>query len=109
MEIGEWKIAKIGDIIVIGYVSSIGYYDNQIELAIVGRIIKGKMMWGSPTKLLFGEHRLKPIGTLLDDIQDKTALIDLALMTKDKEWFEGLTGGLKNGIPRSSNSATMDT
>ncbi|WP_046174959.1 IDEAL domain-containing protein [Domibacillus indicus] len=103
MEIGEWKIARIGDLTVIGYISRIGYYGSQIELAVVGRIIKGKMMWGSPTSLLFEEHRLKPMGTLLDDIQDKTTLIDLALMTKDKKWFEELTGGLKNGISWSSN------
>ncbi|MEM1505921.1 IDEAL domain-containing protein [Domibacillus sp. 8LH] len=103
MEIGEWKIAKIGDLAVIGYISSIGCCHSQIELAIVGRITKGKIMWGTPTKLLFGEHRLKPVGTLLDDIQDKTALIDLALMTKDKEWFEELTGGLKSGVSWSSN------
>ena len=103
MEIGEWKIAEIGDVTVIGYVSRIDYYGTQIELAVVGRIIKGKMIWRAPTRLLFKEHRLEPIGTLLDDVQDKTMLIDLALMTKDKEWFEELTGGLKNGISWSSN------
>ena len=95
MEIGEWKIAKIGDVIVIGYVSCISNHRGQIELAIVGRIINRKMKWGTPTKVLFKEHRLEPLGTLLDDIQDKTTLIDLALMTKDKKWFEELTGGLK--------------
>ncbi|WNS79425.1 IDEAL domain-containing protein [Domibacillus sp. DTU_2020_1001157_1_SI_ALB_TIR_016] len=109
MEIGEWKKAKIGEVTVIGYVSRIDYYESQIEIAIVGRIKNGIMKWGTPTRLLFREHRLEPLGTLLDDIQDKTALIDLALMTKDRKWFEELTGGLKNGIPRSSKSATMDT
>ncbi|MCM3790488.1 IDEAL domain-containing protein [Domibacillus indicus] len=103
MEIGEWKKAEIGDLTVIGYVSRTGCYHSQIELAIVGRIIKDELIWGTPTKLLFEEHRLKPIGTLLDDIQDKTALIDLALMTKDKEWFEELTGGLKSGVSWSSH------
>ncbi|WP_050183733.1 IDEAL domain-containing protein [Domibacillus robiginosus] len=97
MEIGEWKIAKIGDFTVIGYVSRISNHRSQVELAIVGRIINNKMKWGTPTKLLFEEHRLEPLGTLLDDIQDKTTLIDLALATKDKKWFEELTGGVKKG------------
>ncbi|MEM1504964.1 IDEAL domain-containing protein [Domibacillus sp. 8LH] len=103
MEIGEWKKVKIGHVMVIGYVSRIGYYHSQIELVIVGRIKNGIMQWGMPTRLLFEEHRLEPMGTLLDDIQDKTTLIDLALMTKDKEWFEELTEGLKNGISKSNN------
>ncbi|MCM3790371.1 IDEAL domain-containing protein [Domibacillus indicus] len=105
MEIGEWKRVKIGDVTVIGYISRIVFSGSQIEITIVAIIKNDLLKWGRgmPRTLLFGKHRLEPIGTLLDDIQDKTALIDLALMTKDKDWFEELTEGLKSGISRSSN------
>jgi hypothetical protein len=35
----------------------------------------------------------KVFGTLLDDWQDKSVLIDLKLLTKDKEWFEEVDKG----------------
>ncbi|MCP3764180.1 IDEAL domain-containing protein [Domibacillus sp. A3M-37] len=92
MESGEWKKVEIGDVTVIGYVSHIGYYGIQIEIITVARIKNGELEWTTPTRALFKEHRLESLGTLLDDMQDKTALIDLALMTRDKKWFEELTG-----------------
>ncbi|WP_046181256.1 IDEAL domain-containing protein [Domibacillus tundrae] len=92
MEIGAWKKVKIGDVTVIRYVSHIGYSGIQIEIVRVARLKNGEVKWTKPTRLLFEKHRLEPLGRLLDEKQDKTALIDLALLTKDKEWFEELTG-----------------
>jgi hypothetical protein len=88
---GEWISVLVGNVIAIGYIKTIGFYGGQIEIMRVSRITGGEVKWASPTRALFEADRLKPLGTLLDDWQDKSVLIDLALLMKDKQWFEELT------------------
>ncbi|OMP67048.1 hypothetical protein [Domibacillus epiphyticus] len=86
LRIGERVSVQIGDITAIGYISNVGYYGHQIELTKVARIIGGEIEWNRPTKGSYEAHRLEPVGTLLDEWQDKSALVDLALLTKDKRF-----------------------
>jgi hypothetical protein len=90
--VGEWINVAIGDYKAVGYVSHMECYSSQIEIMKVARIKGDIIEWSKPTHGSYDAHRLKPIGTLLDHFQDKSTLINMSLDTKDKEWFEELTG-----------------
>lgn len=95
MKIGEWRTIKIGDATAIGYVSNINnysWYGECVEFTKVGWVIGGAIEWRKPKQGIYESNRLNPAAALLDQYQDKTTLIDLALLTKDKQWFEELTG-----------------
>lgn len=91
MYVGEWVNVASGDYKDVGYVSNIGCYSGQIEIIKVARIRDGIIEWSKPKQKSYDAGLLKPIGTLLDQLQDKSALINMSLDTKDKEWFEELT------------------
>ncbi|OES45830.1 hypothetical protein [Domibacillus iocasae] len=83
----------VGDDIVIGYITTITLYGGQVEIKRVASVKDGELKWLVPTRALFESYRLQPADNLLNEYQDKTVLIDLALLTKNKECFEELTGG----------------
>ncbi|OES45252.1 IDEAL domain-containing protein [Domibacillus iocasae] len=91
MSEGEWVSVAVGEDIVIGYITTITLYGGQVEIKRVARIKDRKLKWLVPSRALFESYRLEPADSLLNEYQDKTALIDLALLTKDKQWFEELT------------------
>jgi hypothetical protein len=94
MEMGEWRTIKIGDVTAIGYISNIhsySWYEECIEFTKVGWISGDTIEWRKPTQGIYEANRLNSAAELLNQYQDKTTLIDLALLTKDKQWFEELT------------------
>ncbi|WP_046174930.1 IDEAL domain-containing protein [Domibacillus indicus] len=94
LKMGEWKTIKIGDATAIGYISNINNYScpgDCVEFTKVGWIIGGIIEWRRPTQGIYESNRLRSAVRLLDQYQDKTILIDLALATRDKQWFEQLT------------------
>jgi hypothetical protein len=88
---GEWISVVVEHVVVIGYIRKTEFYGGQIEIMRVASITGGEVKWESPTKAFFKADHLQPLGTLLEDWQDKSVRIDLALLTKDKQWFEELT------------------
>jgi hypothetical protein len=90
---GEWVSVAVGEDVVIGYITTLALYGDQVEIRRVARIKDGELKWIVPTRALFEAYRLEPADHLLNEYQYKTTLIDLALLTKDKQWFEELTGG----------------
>ncbi|MCI2254128.1 IDEAL domain-containing protein [Domibacillus sp. PGB-M46] len=94
MNIGEWKMIEIGGSTAIGYVSSIknhSWHKECVEFTKVGWITNNTIQWRKPTQGIYESSRFHSAAQLLDFYQDKTALIDLALLTRDKEWFDELT------------------
>lgn len=86
---------QIGSISAVGYVSNIaqvGFYDHQIELTKVAWIVGKEIEFKKPTQGLYGEDQLEPVGDFWDKLQDKSAFIDLALLTRDEKWFRELMG-----------------
>ncbi|MCP3763934.1 hypothetical protein NLX67_16315 [Domibacillus sp. A3M-37] len=96
LRVGEWKTVKIGDMTAVGYVSNIvqsGFYGYRVELTKVIWIMDGKYLFKKPSPGIFTEEQLEPIGDFWDKQRDRETLVDLALLTGDKQWFEELTGG----------------
>jgi len=86
VNVGDW--VEHGD--VIGIVVAID--GNLIRFMPVRH--KNGTRYGLPGVWINGEYK-KPLP--LETFDDATAfLIDLALMTKDEEWFYELTGGKRN-------------
>lgn len=95
LKVGEWRKVQIGGVKVIGYVSNImqsGFQEYEIELTKVIRIKDGEFQFRTPVPGIFTEEQLEPIDDFWDKHQDKSALIDLALLTRDEQWFKELTG-----------------
>lgn len=96
LRIGEWRKVQIGSMTAIGYVSNMvqsGFYGYRVELTKVIWITHGKYLLKKPSPGIFTEEQLEPIGDFWDKLQDKSSLIDLALLTKDEKWFKELIGG----------------
>lgn len=96
VNIGEWKVVKIGDVTAVGYVSNIINYSwigDRVQLTKVGWLSNKGIEWWTPSIGTYEEGELRSADNLLNEYQDKTTLIDLALLTKDKQWFEELTRG----------------
>ncbi|MCM3789452.1 hypothetical protein M3221_13685 [Domibacillus indicus] len=109
LKVGEWRKVQIGGMTVIGYVSSIvqsGFQGYEIELTKVIRIKDGEFEFRTPVPGIFTEEQLEPIDDFWDKYQDKSALIDLALLTKDEQWFKELIGGKQqwHTVEQSLNS-----
>ncbi|MCP3764070.1 IDEAL domain-containing protein [Domibacillus sp. A3M-37] len=97
LRIGDWRKVKIGGCLeAIGYVSNImqhGFHGEQVELIKVVYVIGGEPQIKDPLRDIYSPVELEPAGDFWDKLQDRSALIDLALLTKDEQWFEELTGG----------------
>ncbi|WP_046178838.1 IDEAL domain-containing protein [Domibacillus tundrae] len=97
LRIGDWRKVKIGGCLeAIGYVSNImqhGFHGEEVELTKVVYLIGGDPQLKQPTRGIYSPLQLEPADVEMDKLQDTSALIDLALITKDKQWFEELTGG----------------
>lgn len=94
MKVGEWKTIEIGGSLAIGYVSDVNKYSwhgDCIEFTKVGWVTNNIIEWRRPMQGIYESSRFHSAGQLLDSYQDKTALINLALLTKDKQWFNDLT------------------
>ena len=96
VRVGDWMKVKIGSIYSIGYVSNIvnhALYGEMVEITKVIYIIGGKPQFKKPMLTdHFRAHELESVNDFWSKHQDKSALIDLALLTGDKQWFEELTG-----------------
>ncbi|WP_050183955.1 IDEAL domain-containing protein [Domibacillus robiginosus] len=95
LNIGDWKIVKIGSMTVVGYVSNTIHYSlhsERVELTKVVWIKDNQYLLKKPSPGIFTEEQLEPIGDFWDKHQDNSTLIDLALKTGDREWFKELTG-----------------
>ncbi|MCP3763876.1 hypothetical protein NLX67_16005 [Domibacillus sp. A3M-37] len=94
LRIGEWKKVKIGGCLeAIGYVSNImqhGFHGQQVELTKVVYLIGGDPQMKKPTPGIYSPLELQPADHLIKQWQDRSSLIDLALLTGDREWFEEL-------------------
>lgn len=93
MKKGEWIIVEVGDNYcqAIGYVTHVYRSIGCIQVMKVIRIMNGTWEWLSPSAGSYKIETAKPADKLLDRYQDKSALIDLALLTHDEKWFKELT------------------
>ncbi|MEM1506136.1 IDEAL domain-containing protein [Domibacillus sp. 8LH] len=98
---GDWVIADVngGYSKTVGYVTKVGYWGEYIQIMQVIRLTNNRWEWIKPKVSSYMSVQLVSAVELFDQYQDKTTLIDLALQTKDKKWFEELTEGFKNIIP----------
>ena len=96
INIGEWKTVKIGDATAVGYVSNIISYSQhgeQVELTKVGWLSNEEIEWRKPSLGTYELTQLEPADHLINQYQDRSGLIDLALLTGDKQWFKELIRG----------------
>lgn len=93
MREGDWVIVEVGGSYcqIVGYITQAGQWGGCIQIIKVIRIIKGNWHWLKPSTGSYNVEKIKPATTLLDQHQDKSALIDIALLTRDKQWFKQLT------------------
>ncbi len=94
-EVGEWIQGRTVDgEFIHGYVETMGTQQDLVRVRIVqsdnkraiGRIIALRSSW----------LKQAPVVNPLDDIENLKSLIDLALATSDKAWFEELAGRINS-------------
>lgn len=95
IRMGDWMKVQIGSVAAIGYVSNLinfSWHGERVELTKVALIVSGELEWKKPTITMYDKIQLEPADNVIDQYQDKSAMIDLALLTGDKIWFKELTG-----------------
>jgi IDEAL domain len=95
VRMGEWKTVEVGSKTAIGYISNIitfSWIGEMFELTKVGWVSTSGIVWRKPSLGLYEMNQLEPADQLLDQYQDKSTLIDLALLTRDEQWFRELVG-----------------
>lgn len=96
LRIGEWKTVGIGSKTAIGYISNIinfSWHGERVELTKVGWLCDEGISWRAPSLGTYAVTQLEPADHLINQYQDKSTLIDLALLTGDRIWFAELTTG----------------
>lgn len=93
MREGEWVIVNVGGNYcrIIGYITHVGHWGGCIQIMKIIRIINGKWQWLKPSTGSYSAEKIKSAEDFLEQHQDKSVLIDLALLTRDKQWFNQLT------------------
>ncbi|WP_050180477.1 IDEAL domain-containing protein [Domibacillus robiginosus] len=91
---GDWVIADVNGKYskTVGYVTKVGYSDRHIQVKQIIQVTNNQWEWIKPKVRSYMPVQLVSAVELFNQYQDKTTLIDLALQTKDKKWFEELTG-----------------
>jgi len=104
IDVGDWVRVKSGGKYIFGYIAYISNNQKEAQIQKVYFIRKGKRFYYNPKNNLgtFETYRLRKLEQKLYQ-EDLQILIDIALDTKDREWFLELTKRME-GIKRNGSS-----
>ncbi|MGG3452154.1 hypothetical protein [Domibacillus aminovorans] len=91
MEIGDWVQMRFLGCAVLGYVTKIYHGQGVFSVRKIAQVDKdGKAEYFN--KETYGKYGMSQAEYVAAGLfpEDHASMIDLALMTKDKEWFENL-------------------
>jgi len=96
LQVGDWVLAGVSRNWYLSYIDSFSIDGETIHITRVAKSMNGKPGWIDPVpatchKSLIGEVEItiRPE----DYMEMHQLMIDMALQTKDKQWFEELMGG----------------
>ncbi|OAH53102.1 hypothetical protein AWH48_12150 [Domibacillus aminovorans] len=86
MNIGDWVFCKVGEETALGYITGLPYSNGQIHVTRVAKRVEGTLIWMKPESRIYDQNKTAVLDNTLakEDYQD---LIDLAIMTADRQWF----------------------
>lgn len=86
---GDWITAQIDNYHVVGFIENISVARNEVFITKVANQVEGVTYAIKPTPKLFTVDRIEELPLTLEK-EDWDCLIDLAIQTGDKKWFEQL-------------------
>ncbi|OAH59196.1 hypothetical protein AWH48_15735 [Domibacillus aminovorans] len=86
MNIGDWVLAASGQSRYISYIDHFLKDTTTAYVIKVARVIDGEPEWMEPTLAIVSLRSISVMNNTLAK-EDYQAMIDLAIMTADKEWF----------------------
>jgi uncharacterized protein YpiB (UPF0302 family) len=95
VQVGDWVKVKLFGYYLVGFVEYI--WDDTVQITKVLRVSDGELERISQRSGIYDVSQMEPLPSDLK-VEDLGALIDIALDTKDEQWFRELTDKQKDVI-----------
>jgi len=96
VQIGDWVLAGVGRNWYLSYIDSYSADGETIHITRIAKTTKGKPVWIDPVPATCHNSLVGTVGITIpleDYMEMHQLMVDIALQTKDKQWFEELMGG----------------
>ncbi|MEM1503739.1 hypothetical protein RG959_10015 [Domibacillus sp. 8LH] len=96
MQVGDWVLAGVGRNWYLSYIDSFSSDGDTVHITRIARSAKRQPVWIEPLPATCHKSLVSATGITMppeDHMEISQLMIDLALQTGDKQWFEELMGG----------------